>query len=139
MNLTAAIKKLITPDLTAVKSSLTALQGTANTIDTTTTQTRNSNLINYGSAVKSVQRGYWAQSSTGPANINIAISAVTPSKCKVSVFGGIVGSSNVSTAGGVNYLISLTSTQLTVSRGSYPSGGGASEYSGGSWEVVEHY
>lgn len=122
-------------------ASLTSLTTTVNTVNTNTAR----------GAIKSIQRGTYdggtGSGSTGSdiMNVTITISAVTPSKCQVTITGGAFYSQPAaSTSSGniIGYLRSMTSTTLNIYKGgsSYPGGSYPTYVAAyGSWEVVEYY
>ncbi len=83
------------------------------------------------SAVKSIQRGYVTISST--ANTTITLAFVIPEKCSVNLSGGVSSSSSTNPAGA--YVVSLTSTTLTLATSAGSSGSNVVC----SWEVKEYY
>ena len=84
--------------------------------------------------LKSVQRGVAASGNTNN-NVVISISAVNPLKCMVTVQTGRTGAPTFISPVRV---VSLTSTQLTVTPG-YSISSGTAYSSDISWEIAEYY
>jgi|GEM_PF-2558126 len=96
-------------------------------------EVRDSNLVRYGSAVKSVQRGTTTLGASSPS-ATISISAINPLKSDVTLQ-GIAGVANVSqvSINGLPYVTSLTATVLSLR--AYVGGNGYTV----SWQIVEYY
>ena len=130
MNIIAAIRTFVSPKLDAL--SLT-------------------NLMRYGSAVRSVQRGVFSGTSSlnsSDGNLIITVASVNPAKCTVNITGSELHYPAVP-PGGIRsgsswcgHIMSLTAAQLGIRRGGRSWNdefGTVYDFAGGSWEIIEYY